>query len=157
MKVQRFLWVLLLLPAGARAETLALSECLRRSQAKSIQVLQAELSERQAKAGLRAAKGRRLPQLSAIGALDKSDDESKQLEGSNKAVLRVEQAIYPLSADWVRTQQQAVAVEAAALGRLESRADVELAVKQLYFFLLNSEAALASMTSVEAELARLRD
>jgi outer membrane protein TolC len=143
--------------SSAKAETMSLADCLKRAQQRSVQVILSELAQRQAKAGLDAAKSRRLPQLSAVGALEKSDDAAKQLEGSNAVLARIEQAIYPLSADWVRVQQQAAGLEAAGLARLETGADVELAVKQLYFSILNADEAVASLGRVREQFDRLRE
>ena len=143
--------------ANAGAETLSLSECLKRAQARSLLVVQSELARRQAKAVSDDARSKKLPQLSAVAALDRSDDLSKQLEGSNKAVIRVEQSVYPFSADWVRARQQAAALQTATLGRLETAGDVELAVKQLYFSIANADEALQSLELVEEQLKRLRE
>jgi outer membrane protein TolC len=115
------------------------------------------LAARQAKAGLAEARSKSLPQLSAVYALDRSDDLSTQLEGSNQAVVKIEQTVYPFSADWIRAQQQAAILEAATLARLETSADVALAVKQLYFSISNADEAIASLGRVEDQLQRLRE
>ena len=140
-----------------RAETLSLSECLQRAQARSLQIIRSELEARQAQAGLAEARGRNLPQLSGVYALEKSDDPSTQLQGSNMAMVRIEQRVYPLSADWMRAQQQAAALQAALLAKLETAGDLDLAVKQLYFSIANADEALRSLGRVEDQLKRLRE
>ena len=140
---------------GARAAELTLSECVRLSGARSPAALAGGLEEARARAARDEARAARGPQLVADGRLTRSDDASTNLPDDNRGLLRLEQNLSPWSPDWVRARQRSSLARAAALGRVESSSDAELAVKQLYFSILRGRDSVAAMDQIERELKSL--
>jgi outer membrane protein len=148
-------------PPGARAleaaKVVSLSECLQAASARSPQAVQGILGEQRARAAHDEALAQRLPHLNIVGTLDVSDDPATQLPDSNKAVVRLEQSIHPFTPAWVRGNQTGSLLKAAEFTKIESRQDIGLVVKQLYFAIQRDQATIESNQRIERELARLKD
>jgi len=141
----------------SRAEEISLSKSLELAQTQSVQVIQAAVNESRTRTEMSESDGKKYPQILAEGKITKSDDLANQLPDDNLAVLRAEQNLLPfLSPDWVSADQKASEHKAAVLALVETRQDVDLLVKQLYFSILRDEDAVKSLDEVEKELNALR-
>ncbi len=144
-----------LLAAPAFAEPLTLADCLRRAEASSVQYSQARLQSEQAAQAAREARALLLPQVSALGSLDRSDDPATQLPDSNKAVVHADQPLTPFSGEWTTLRQRGIELSAAQREQLQALRDVQRRVRQLYFGILQARAAVASLDEVRAQLEKL--
>lgn len=144
-----------LLAAPAFAEPLTLPDCLQRAESSSVQYTQARLQSEQAAQSAREARALLLPQVSAIGTLDKSDDTTTQLPDANKAVVHADQPLTPFSGEWTTARQRGLELTAAESEQLQSLRDAQRRVRQLYFGILEAREALASMDEVRAQLDKL--
>lgn len=139
----------------ARAEQFTLSRCLELSNAKSIDAVQSILDEQAAKAAAKQAGSGRLPQLFFSGQLLRSDDASTNLPDDNNATIALEQRLLPFSPGWTRAKQQDALYKAAVLAKVETRQDVDLTVKRLYFSILQTSDTASGIAEVDSELRRL--
>lgn len=149
--------LLCVLAPHARAETLSLADCLTRARARSVQAVQAGLAEGRAKAARAEAGAGLRPQLLVNGRLTRSDDASSNLPDDNNGTLRLQQSLDPLASEWVLADQRAAEARVAQSARVETAADVDLQVKQLYFSILRDEDAVSSLQKVSDETSRLLD
>lgn len=139
----------------ARSLDLALPDCLGRAAERSQQALQGRLSAEQAAGAAREAGTGRLPRLFALGSWDKSDDPTTQLPDANKAVLRLEQSLNPLSPEWIAAKRGRVELSAAELESLQARRDAERQARRLYYGVLQDREATASLDAVRLQLDKL--
>ncbi|MDE2512029.1 MAG: TolC family protein [Elusimicrobia bacterium] len=155
-----FLWALALIAGvapGALAAPLTLAQCLTRARSRSTQAVQAALAEGRAKAAHAEAVAGLRPQLLINGRLTRSDDASTNLPDDNNATLRLQQSLDPLAPEWAQADQRAAEARAAELSRVETSADVDLQIKQLYFSILQDQDAVASIQKVSEETKKLLD
>lgn len=148
---------LLLLGAlgASSAEDYTLSRCLELSREKSVDAVQAILDEQGAKAAAREAGSARLPKLLFSGQLLRSDNATTNLPDDNNATLALEQRLLPYSSAWTRARQQGALYKAAVLAKVETQQDVDLAVKRLYFSILQSSDDIAGIQAVDVQFRRL--
>lgn len=141
--------------AADRARALTLPECLQRAALSSVQYTQARLQSEQAATAAREARALLLPQVSAIGTYDKSDDASTQLPDANKAVVHADQPLTPFTGEWTTARQRGIELSAAQREQLQSLRDTERRVRQLYYGVLQAREAVASMDDVRSEYEKL--
>ncbi len=143
--------------AVGHAHALTLPECLQRAEQSAVQYTQAKLQSRQAAEAAREARALLLPQVSALGAYDKSDDASTQLPDANKAVIHADQPLTPFTGEWTAVRQRGIELSAAQREQLQSLRDTERRVRQLYFGVLQAREAVASMDDARSHYERLLD
>ncbi|HXT00753.1 MAG TPA: TolC family protein [Elusimicrobiota bacterium] len=146
---------LALLAAPALGEPLTLADCLSRAEDSSVQYSQARLQSEQAAQAAREARALLLPQVTAQGTYDKSDDQATQLPDANKAVVHADQPLTPFSGEWTAARQRVLERTAAEREQLQALRDVQRRVRQLYFGILQARAAIASSDEVRGQLEKL--
>ncbi|MDE2039616.1 MAG: TolC family protein [Elusimicrobia bacterium] len=147
---------LALLAAPARAAApLTLSDCVSLAENRSVQAVAAALAERQALFAKKAADSARLPRLFAFGQLLRSDDATTNLPDDNNATVALEQRLYPFDAGWRRVAERDALYHAAVLERIATTQDVALAVRRLFFAILQDEDAIESIDQVQEQFHRL--
>lgn len=115
------------------------------------------LDAQAAKAAARQARSALLPQAVFSGQLLRSDDASTNLPDDNNATLAVEQRLLPYSSGWRQAREQNALYQAAVLAKVETSQDVDLAVKRLYFSILQAQDSEDDIDQVSSELRRLLD
>jgi len=113
------------------------------------------LARAQVQAGYHEVSRARLPQLSARGTYDKSDDPATQLPDANNALLHLEQSLQPFSPAWIEARQKKTELAAAEFSRVQTLRDVELRIRQLYLAILEGQETVVNINLVEEQLKKL--
>ena len=144
-------------PIPARAETLTLSECIRRARRMAPDAVAALAASQRAESAYKEAFGKRLPHFYATGLLDQSNNESIQLLLVNQAMLGVRQNLSPFTPQWALAKVLKKLAGAALLDKEGASLDVALAVKNLYFAILLDRDTLANFDRVRPRLGNVKD
>ena len=136
-------------------EALSLTQCIELISENSVQFAQALANEARSRAALDEANKPKLPQLVAQGNIATSSNEVTQATDSNKAVLRIEQGTLPFGSAWKLGTQRGVELDVAHLSKVETKQDVEMLVKQLYFSILRDQDTIENLNVVEETLKHL--
>jgi outer membrane protein TolC len=126
---------------------LSLDECRSLAAKNAPEVRQAEAALGKARSSSRESKGELGPKLSAEGALDFSDDLSKQLPDDNKAVLKLEQELN--ASAWAENSQKRREEEVSLYGLSEARSAAALRASELYYAALRDKDSLSLTAETE--------
>ncbi|NNN05837.1 MAG: TolC family protein [Elusimicrobia bacterium] len=140
-----------------RADPLSLADCLRQAQALSAQAKSGLIKEARARAAVQEARSGLLPQLSAVGIYQQSNNPEIQVIDNNEAVLRLTQNLSPFSPQWERARQKEADFRAERAMRTANQQDVALEVKRLYFSILRGLDEAARLAEIQARLENMRE
>ncbi len=154
------IWLLALwlgLAGSVRADELSLGDCLRRAQSLSAQAKSGLIKEARARAAVQEARAGLLPQLSAVGLFQQSNNPVIQVVDNNEAALRLTQDLSPFSPQWERARQKEADFRAESALQAANQQDVALEIKTLYFSILRGLDEAARLTEIEARLENVRE